>query len=77
MPPSAMAKFAELWEEKKPTAVMVTHDIEEAFRIAHRIILLKDKKVALEITPTRDTFPSEYGAYDKQKEILIREIVKG
>ena len=71
------ALFAELWEEKKPTAVMVTHDIEEAFCIAHRIILLKDKKVALEITPIRDTFPSEYGAYDKQKEILIREIVKG
>ncbi len=68
--------FAELWEDKKPTAVFVTHDIEEAWAIGHRIILLKDGKVAMDIVPKREKFPAEYGAYDKGKQDLIKAIIE-
>ena len=68
--------FAELWAEKKQTAVFVTHDIEEAWSIAHRIILLKDGKVVKDITPNRESLPSEYGAYDKDKQDLIKSIIE-
>lgn len=68
--------FARLWEDKKPTAVFVTHDIEEAWALAHRIILIREGKVALDIQPQRETFPAEYGAYDKQKQAFIQALIK-
>ena len=68
--------FAGLWEEEKPTAVFITHDVDEAWAIGHRILFLKDGKVAVDITPKRDHLPSEYGAYDKDKENFIKEIIK-
>ena len=68
--------FARLWEDKKPTAVFVTHDIEEAWALAHRIILIREGKVALDIQPQRETFPAEYGAYDKQKQAFIQALIE-
>ena len=41
--------FIALWQEHKPTAVLVTHDIEEAWELAQRVIVLKDGKVALDM----------------------------
>lgn len=41
--------FIALWQENKPTAVLITHDIEEAWELAQRVIVLKDGKVALDI----------------------------
>ena len=68
--------FARLWKDKKPTAVFVTHDIEEAWALAHRIILIREGKVALDIQPQRETFPAEYGAYDKQKQAFIQALIE-
>jgi sulfonate transport system ATP-binding protein len=39
----------ELWQEQKFTALLVTHDVEEAVTLADRVILLKDGKVATDI----------------------------
>lgn len=41
--------FLALWQENKPTAVLVTHDIEEAWELAQRVIVLKDGTVALDM----------------------------
>jgi sulfonate transport system ATP-binding protein len=37
----------ELWLEKKFTAILVTHDVEEAVALADRVILIEEGKIAL------------------------------
>lgn len=64
--------FATLWEEKRPTAVLVTHDLEEAWALGHRILFLKDGKIALDIRPKRETFPGKYGRGGAEKETLLK-----
>ncbi|SDM92666.1 sulfonate transport system ATP-binding protein [Fictibacillus solisalsi] len=39
-----------LWEEKEFTAVLVTHDVEEAVALATRVILIDDGEIALNQT---------------------------
>nr|WP_245985356.1 ATP-binding cassette domain-containing protein [Oceanobacillus bengalensis] len=36
-----------LWKQKKFTAILVTHDVEEAVTISDRVILIEDGKVSL------------------------------
>ena len=64
--------FATLWEEKRPTTVLVTHDLEEAWTLGHRILLLKDGKIALDIRPKRKTFPGKYGSGGAEKGALLK-----
>lgn len=44
---SLINQFKELWEEERRTAVMVTHDIGEAIRLADRIYVLTEKPAKL------------------------------
>lgn len=41
--------IARVWQEKGFTAIVVTHDVSEAVRLADRILLLEDGAVALDI----------------------------
>ena len=68
--------FAKLWQEKKPTTVLVTHDLEEAWALGQRIILLKDGKVALDIRPKRSYYPTPYGEMSAEKEAFIKKILE-
>ena len=68
--------FAKLWEEKKPTTVLVTHDLEEAWALGQRIIVLKDGKVALDIRPKRSCYPTPYGETSAEKEAFIKKILE-
>lgn len=47
--------FLSIWQNDKRTAVYVTHDIDEAAYIAHRIIVLRCGKIMQDLTP--DTEP--------------------
>ena len=67
-----METFARLWEEKKQAAVLVTHDLEEAWALGHRIILLKEGKIVFDVRPTRETFPAKYGSGGEEKEALLK-----
>ena len=67
--------FARLWQETKPTAVFVTHDIEEAWALGHRIILLKEGKAVLDMRPTRTEFPAKYGETCEEKQALLRAVL--
>ena len=71
-----MQAFARLWEEKKPTTVFVTHDIEEAWALGHRIMILKDGKVILDISPKRTAFPSPYGENSEEKNMLLAALTQ-
>ena len=43
--------FLSIWREDNRTAIYVTHDIDEAVTIAHRIIILRDGEISYDITP--------------------------
>jgi ABC-type nitrate/sulfonate/bicarbonate transport system ATPase subunit len=63
--------FAQLWKEEKRTAVFVTHDLEEALMLGHRIILLKGGKIACDIRLDDKQIPRDYGASSVEKEKLL------
>lgn len=58
-------------EKKQTTIVFVTHDIDEALMLSHRIILLKDGEIALDYTVDKDIQSREYGKSTKEREILL------
>ncbi len=41
--------IAELWRERGFTAVLVTHDVQEALVLADRVLLIEDGKLALDL----------------------------
>lgn len=66
--------FAALWSEKQPTAVLVTHDLEEAWCLAHRILVLKDNAIVYDCRPTRTQFPTPYGEDSVEKQQFLRAV---
>ncbi len=67
--------FAGLWKEKKQTAVLVTHDLEEALMLAHRILLLKDGKIVMDERVERAEYPSVYGKETALREKILQAIL--
>lgn len=67
--------FAGLWKEKKQTAVLVTHDLEEALMLAHRILLLKDGKIVMDERVERGEYPSVYGQENVLREKILRAVL--
>ena len=63
--------FAQLWKEEKRTAVFVTHDLEEALMLGHRIIVLKGGKIACDIRLEGKELPRAYGENSKEKEEIL------
>ncbi len=41
--------LADVWQEQRPTAVLVTHDVPEAVRLADRILLLENGAVTMDL----------------------------
>ena len=70
--------FGKLWQERKPTAVLVTHDLEEALMLGHRIVLLKEGSVALDIRLARKEgeYPSAYGKACLEREMLLQAVTE-
>lgn len=67
--------FALLWAEEKRTAVLVTHDLEEAWALGHRIVVLKEGKIVFDIRPKRERFPTEYGEICEEKKRLFKAVL--
>lgn len=70
-----MDLFARLWETYKPTVVLVTHDLEEAWALGHRVVLLEEGRVALDVRPPRTKLPSDYGETCEGKKMLLQTIL--
>ena len=66
--------FARLWQEKPRTAVMVTHDVEEACMLAHRVVVIKDGKIALDL-PVEGEVPRAYGESAEVKKKLLEALL--
>jgi len=71
--------FAELWMEKRPTVVFVTHDVEEACMLGHRIVVLKDGVSVCDIDAEKEctgkTLPRLYGSELLLKEKLLKALM--
>ncbi len=70
-----MGVFAELWKEKKQTAVFVTHDVEEACALGHRIVVLDEGKIVFD-EQLKGEIPRKYGEASAVKEKLLKAILK-
>ena len=64
--------FAGLWSERKKTVVFVTHDLEEAWMLGHRVIVLKNGKIVADERWGEEELPRNYGDTNSTKEKLIR-----
>ena len=70
-----MRVFAALWKEKKKTAVFVTHDVEEACALGHRIVVLDDGKIVFDEV-LEGEIPRRYGEASSVKEKLLKVVLK-
>ena len=72
----AWEAFAAIWKEKKPTVLLVTHDLEEAWTLGHTVALLQDGEIVCKMKPNREELPSKYGVYDEQKQRLLNRLLE-
>ena len=68
--------FGAIWEQNRPTAVFVTHDLEEAWALGHRILLLDEGKIVYECRPCRTQFPTPYGEDSEGKRAFISAVLE-
>ena len=69
--------FAQLWKIKKQTTVFVTHDVEEACMLAHRVAVLKGGKIVLDMPMLQGDLPREYGKSGEEKERILKALIDG
>lgn len=67
--------FAQLWKEEKRTAVFVTHDLEEALMLGHRVIVLKDGKIACDMRLSEGELPRAYGEERAAKADILKVLL--
>ncbi len=65
--------FAALWREKRQTAVFVTHDVEEACMLAHRVIVLKKGEIVADMK-MQGEIPRRYGQESVEREKLLEKV---
>lgn len=67
--------FVTLWKSARKTAVFVTHDIEEACMLAHRVVVLRDGKIALDLDMGGGELPRPYGKNFDLKEKILAALI--
>ena len=66
--------FSSLWKEQKKTAVFVTHDIEEACMLAHRIVVLRKGKIVLDLEMGGE-LPRGYAENVAEREKILKTLL--
>lgn len=66
--------FMSLWQDDRRCAVYVTHDIDEAVRIAHRIIILRGGEILYDTVPETQP-PRELNASEQLRGELISRLL--
>ncbi len=67
----------DLWQEKRFTALLITHDVEEAVVLADRVILIEDGQIAMDI-PVSLPRPRQRGnaAFAKTVETILQRVMQ-
>ncbi|MEG1963506.1 MAG: ABC transporter ATP-binding protein [Clostridia bacterium] len=66
--------FLELWQEKKQTVLYVTHDIEEALKVADRIVVLANNPCKIKFDKMIQKKQAERNIYDDFFNDLRKEL---
>ncbi len=66
--------FLRLWQGYRPTVALVTHDIEEAWALGHRTIVLREGKIVLDTRPTATALPRTFGEGVEWKRAVLRAL---
>lgn len=66
--------FLTIWREDKRTALYVTHDVDEALCVAHRIIILRSGEIVCDITPSAPP-PRKFGEWSQLRSELILKLL--
>ncbi len=66
--------FVDLWREKRQTVVFVTHDVEEACMLAHRVVVIKEGRVAFDGRMPDGDLPRAYGSLPTEKGALLETL---
>ncbi len=67
--------FVDLWKEKRQTVVFVTHDVEEACMLAHRVVVVKEGGIATDLGMPAGDLPRDYGGLPAQKSMLLKVLL--
>lgn len=67
--------FVEMWNRDKRTVLFVTHDVEEAFMLSHRIVVLEKGGIISDMTP-EGQIPRVYGGDTAQKRRMLDTILQ-
>lgn len=67
--------FAALWKAEKKTTVFVTHDIEDACMLAHRVVVLRKGKIALDMAMDESELPRTYGENSGAKTKMLAALL--
>jgi sulfonate transport system ATP-binding protein len=70
--------FASAIKKRGAAAVLVTHDVEEAWAMGERIIVLKDGQIALDLRPAYEgEIPRPYALGERVKAALVQALLQG
>ena len=70
--------FASAIKKRGAAAVLVTHDVEEAWAMGERIIVLKDGQIALDLCPAYEgEIPRPYAFGERVKAALVQALLQG
>lgn len=64
--------FISVWKEDARTAVFVTHDVDEALCIAHRIIVLEKGKTIYDVSPEGEPLRDITAAGKRRNELILK-----
>lgn len=67
--------FLEVWMDSGKTALFVTHDIDEAISLAHRVIVIKGGKIVYDFSP-QTPVPRAYGSQEKFRADIIAALMQ-
>lgn len=68
--------FSRLWKEKRHTAVFVTHDLEEAWMLAHRVVIVRNGQICLDRRLPKGDLPRKYGQSSTEKEEVLSVLLE-
>jgi sulfonate transport system ATP-binding protein len=73
------ALIERLWREHRFTALLVTHDVQEAVALGERIVLIEEGKISFDaaITLQRPRFRTAEGFADLEEQVLSRVLRNG
>ena len=67
--------FFRLWKKENKTVIFVTHDVEEAYMLSHRSIVLRGGKIVSDIVAESVIVPRPYGAVSGYRSEIVKAML--